>query len=873
MTPEPNLITQDADILVVDDEIPSLRLLTEILTKEGYQVRPVEKPQLALESALAHPPSLIMLDVRMPEMSGFEVCRQLKQDERTRDIPVFFMSALMNVEDRVKAFEAGGVDFVSKPFEELEILARVKTHVQLRNMVLHLDELVAARTAELTTADQALQKTEEAIIESEERYRGLSEAAFEAIFISESGVCLEQNSTAEKMFGYTSSEAIGRKGTEWIAPEDREMVMNNILSGYEEPYLATALRKDGSTFPAEIQGKMMHYKERDVRVTALNDITQRMQGEKALRESEEKFRTLVTNAEEIVYMIAKDGTFLLSEGKGLSKLGLKPGQVVGQSVFELYKDFPDMLDTLRKVFNGESITIELNVDDNYFRSWYTPHINQEGEIIGLMGLSVNITERVHVESALRESEEKYRTLVEQANDGIVVLQDGVIKFANSRLAELTGYTVEEVMNTAFPQYIAADELPIIADIYRRRMAGEAAPPTYDSVIQHKDGSRVEVEFNAGLTTIQGQVADLVIVRDISDRKRAEAQLKESHDFLVALMDSMGDAVFSVIFPERTIDWVNDSYGITGYDAQDCIGRTTEFLYSGEGEYLDFGNEIKNALNNGEDILHTEQTLRSKHGELFPVETTTTLFKESGKLNRATSIVRDVSERRRTEQQLTEYRERLNALASQLTIAEERERRRIAADLHDQVGQLLSFARLRLVSAQKAATDAKQVAMLDDVSVSLLQAIQDTKNLVFDLSSPLLYEIGLEAAIAEWLENQVGKTHSLKTEFIEEGQPINLEDNIKTMLFRSVRELLTNVIRHAEATQVTVRVKSSASSIIIIIEDNGVGFEVNKALSPTDRGDTFGLFSISERMKDLGGSLKITSEPGQGCQASLIAPVS
>ena len=131
------------------------------------------------------------------------------------------------------------------------------------------------------------------------------------------------------------------------------------------------------------------------------------------------------------------------------------------------------------------------------------------------------------------------------------------------------------------------------------MAGEAAPPIYDSVIQHKDGSRVEVEFNAGLTTIQGQVADLVIVRDISDRKRVEAQLKESHDFLVALMDSMGDAVFSVIFPERTIDWVNDSYGITGYDAQDCIGRTTEFLYSGEGEYLDFGNEIKNALNNGE----------------------------------------------------------------------------------------------------------------------------------------------------------------------------------------------------------------------------------------------------------------------------------
>jgi len=135
-------------------------------------------------------------------------------------------------------------------------------------------------------------KREEAIKESKERYRGLSEATFEAIFISEKGVCLEQNPAAEKMFGYTLSEAIGRKGIEWIAPEDREMVMNNMLSGYEEPYEATALRKDGSTFPAEIQGKMMHYKGRSVRVTALNDITRRKQAEEALLNSEKRLHYL-----------------------------------------------------------------------------------------------------------------------------------------------------------------------------------------------------------------------------------------------------------------------------------------------------------------------------------------------------------------------------------------------------------------------------------------------------------------------------------------------------------------------------------------------------------------------------------------------------
>jgi PAS domain S-box-containing protein len=112
-------------------------------------------------------------------------------------------------------------------------------------------------------------KVEESLRDSEERFRALSDATFEAIFISEKGVGLEQNRTAERMFGYTSEEAIGRYGTEWITPQDREMVMNNMLTGYEEPYEATALRKDGTTFPAEIQGRMTHYKGRSVRITAL----------------------------------------------------------------------------------------------------------------------------------------------------------------------------------------------------------------------------------------------------------------------------------------------------------------------------------------------------------------------------------------------------------------------------------------------------------------------------------------------------------------------------------------------------------------------------------------------------------------------------
>ncbi|WYD80308.1 MAG: PAS domain S-box protein [Candidatus Electrothrix gigas] len=129
---------------------------------------------------------------------------------------------------------------------------------------------------------------EQEVEESREKYRGLSEAAFESVFLSEKGVCIEQNLSAEKKFGYSHEEAIGRYGTDWIAPEHRETVMKNMLAGYEQPYEVSAIKKDGTVFPCMIQGKMMHYKGKDVRVTSLTDITERKQAEQELIKAKEK---------------------------------------------------------------------------------------------------------------------------------------------------------------------------------------------------------------------------------------------------------------------------------------------------------------------------------------------------------------------------------------------------------------------------------------------------------------------------------------------------------------------------------------------------------------------------------------------------------
>lgn len=137
------------DIVIVDDNPSNLRVLSAMLEGAGYKVRPALSGELALRSVAASPPDLILLDIRMPEMDGYETCRRLKADPRISDVPVVFISALSETEDKVTAFQAGGIDYVTKPFQSEEVLARVRTHLQLHRMQRHLETLVEDRTQAL----------------------------------------------------------------------------------------------------------------------------------------------------------------------------------------------------------------------------------------------------------------------------------------------------------------------------------------------------------------------------------------------------------------------------------------------------------------------------------------------------------------------------------------------------------------------------------------------------------------------------------------------------------------------------------------------------------------------------------------------------
>ena len=287
------------DILIVDDEIPNLRLLTELLEKEGYRVRPAERAQTTLDSALAKPPGLILLDVRMPVMDGFVLCRRLKQDKRTKHVPVIFVSALQDTEARIQGFQAGGVDFISKPFQEQEILARVKTHLNLRQMqarLEHQNTQLQQVNVKMNWEIQERKQAEEALRDSEERFRSVFEdSGVGMVIVDRNGRYQEVNHAMSKVLGYTRQElsSMGVQDTSVPVELDQDSdIVRQIWNGeinhlnLEKRYL----HKDGHVVWGNItlssicdaEGKVLFI------VGQIQDITERKQAEEALRERTEE---------------------------------------------------------------------------------------------------------------------------------------------------------------------------------------------------------------------------------------------------------------------------------------------------------------------------------------------------------------------------------------------------------------------------------------------------------------------------------------------------------------------------------------------------------------------------------------------------------
>jgi PAS domain S-box-containing protein len=319
--------------------------------------------------------------------------------------------------------------------------------------------------------------------------------------------------------------------------------------------------------------------------------------------------------------------------------------------------------------------------------------------------------------------------------------------------------------------------------------------------------------------------------------------------------------------------INDRFcDIVGYTREELLDRTFQDITHPEDLDADL-EHVRELLRGEAETYSLEKRYFRKGDDTVWVNLTVSLVRDpAGDPRWFVAVVEDITRRKEAEARIQAYQKRLRALAAELTLAEEKERRRIAEELHDGTVQTLAWARMRLDTAIKGAGSSEAGEALHDVSAALRRTALLANQIASRLSSPCLNELGLAPAISEWMTKHEGRCFGIEMELVDQRDEEEFEDPddvVRAVLFRSARELLVNAVQHSRATKVRVFLRRSGADLELAVLDNGIGCDLAEALKDSGRG--LGLFAIRERMTDLGGELRVDSAPGKGFSAALVLP--
>ena len=563
-------------VMIVEDSPDDMTLLVRILRKSGFELsfERVETEDSMRSALLEKPWDIILSDYRMPTFDGLRALAVLK--ETGLDIPLIIVSGTIGEEIAVGAMKAGACDYVMKD---------------------NLPRLIPAIQRELKEAAsrEEKKKGERELRQSEDRYRMLADSMEDVIWqITPEMVFTYVSPSIKKQRGYDPSEILGRPIWEFITPDSIEPIKARVAERFKlllsdrgsfvtEPYVTEQIRKDGATVWTETittpvfndEGQLIAFQG------VTRDITDRKLTEEALRLSEEKYRIVVEKAHEGI-LIAQEGILSFVNPGALQIVGYDPEEVVSKPFTEfIHPNDRDMVlqRHLRRI-KGEELpsrySFRIVRKDGQIR-WVeidSGLVSWEGRPAALFFMT-DITERKRMEDELRQSEEWYRSLVEDSFDGIFVQKGPKIIFANSRLYEMLGYSEGELEGMDHWLVYHPDYQEITCDRATARMRGEQVTPQYEVLLQKKDGSSLFGEISARPVKVRGESGIQVWIRDISGRKRSEEVQKR-------LATAIEQSIESVMITDRDgiIQYTNPAFEhISGYQKEEVIGRSTRFLKS------------------------------------------------------------------------------------------------------------------------------------------------------------------------------------------------------------------------------------------------------------------------------------------------------
>ena len=356
-------------------------------------------------------------------------------------------------------------------------------------------------------------------------------------------------------------------------------------------------------------------------------------------------------------------------------------------------------------------------------------------------------------------------------------------------------------------------------------------------------------------------------RMVEDLRQWSLKLTESEERYRLMAESVQDMIFSLDKEGRILFANRRAQTVSGYTLEELLGRDClEFI--SENRRKEVRTAFREALPGAtEQGFELEVELLTHEGKRRIMEVQLVQVFNSSRRLQFFGVARDITQRKEAEQKLLEYQHQLRSLASELSLTEARERKRIAADLHDRIGQALALIRIKLGTLKAGSRSAAIIASIEETIRLIEITIKEVRTLIFELSSPLLYEVGLKAAVEQLVE-QIQDQHGIPISLEDDGRPKPLGIDGSVVLFQAVRELLLNVVKHSAAHRVRVSISRLNNAVEITVQDDGAGFHVSRRAFRPGRQGGYGLFSIRERLEYLGGKVTVESSPGRGTTAAL-----
>ncbi len=594
------------------------------------------------------------------------------------------------------------------------------------------------------------------------------------------------------------------------------------------------------------------------------------------------------------YDFSPVGLFTLEQSGAISRVNLAGAQLLGQERSRIngqrFADFVGEASRqtfsafLQRMFAGDA---RLSCELKLIADGHPARLVEIAAVLSpdrqeCRAVVIDITERQIAADMLRESGQFNAEVIANVQEGIAVYGlDLRYRVWNEYMEHFTGMKACDVLGRlpleVFP---FLEEGGVIASLASSLAGGEAKSVEFAFTVKQTGRSGWALDRTSPLRNARGEIIGAIsTVTDITVRRKAEEALKASELRYRDLVDAVDGLVWEADAGTLANTFMSrQAERLLGYPLENWLqpGFWTEILHPDDRDWAHAF--CTSAIGRGESF-EFEYRLIASDGRTVWVRDMVNVEMEAGAPRRLRGITVDVTARRKAEQQLrdmanhleqtvAERTGQLRQLAAQLTIVEERERQKLALDLHDNLGQLLAVIKIKLSSIDAGSPKLPIATLLDLVQ----QAEQSVRTVTMQLSPPILHALGLVSAL-EWLGEEIERVYGLRVHVDHDDCRKHLLGEVQAVLYRAVRELLINAAKHAQVDEASVSCFCDGNRLLLVVSDAGSGFDPAAHMGPWAGHNSFGLRSINERIRNFGGEVDIDSSPGNGTTITLSVPCS